>query len=183
MEGYYMYFGEKVLLRAHNKADMEKAARFLNDYELQKLKDKGVVFPSSNEEIEAIFLDMFSKHREKQYGFAIEALDSGEYIGWCGYTDRKVVFRTAEVGIGIFNKEYWGKGYGTDALKTLIRFLFNELNLRKIMLNVYDFNERGIRCYKKIGFVEEGRLRKQIYRGGEYHDMIVMGLFREEFIG
>lgn len=176
-----MYYGENVLLRGHNRSDMGNVYKYFNDYKLQKFKAVGAVFPKSNEEIDNFFLNIFSKNKEKQYGFAIETREEGEYIGWCGYMNRNTTNGTVEVGIAIYNEQYWGKGYGTDALRALIRFLFNELNTRKVLLHVNDFNERGINSYKKIGFVEEGRLRNQVYRGGEYHDEIIMGLFREEF--
>lgn len=176
-----MYYGEKVLLRGHNKSDMEKVNKYFNDYELQKFKAMDAVFPKSYEETENFFLNLFSKSKEKQYGFAIETKEEGEYIGWCGYMNRSITHSTVEIGIAILNKKYWGRGYGTDALKVLIRFLFNELNIRKVLLHVNDFNERGIKSYKKIGFFEEGHLRKQLYRGGKYHNELIMGLFREEF--
>jgi RimJ/RimL family protein N-acetyltransferase len=170
------------MLRAHSREDMETANRFLNEYDLQQLKSKEAIFPQSIDEVENFFLNAFSKNRALQYAFAIESLEDKRYIGWCGYMNRSTSNGTVEVGIAIYDKKLWGKGYGTDALRVLIKFLFDELNVRKIMLNVYDYNERGISSYKKIGFVEEGRLRKQVYRGGKYHDSIIMGLFREEFV-
>lgn len=176
-----MYKGEKVLLRAHCRSDVEKAHKSFNDYELQKFKWSGAIFPWSQQQTEEFLFNHYEKHKQRQYGFAIETIEDGNYIGWCGYKNRNDVNGTAEVAIAIVDKEYWGKGYGTDAMRTLIKFLFVELNLRKVILYVSQINERGIKSYKKIGFVEEGRLRKQDYRGGKYYDSIIMGLFREEF--
>lgn len=73
------------------------------------------------------------------------------------------------IGIAIGNKNYWGKGYGTDALNTLLRLLFNEHNARKVLLNVF-------------GFKEEGRLKEQIYREGKYQDGVVMALFKKDYL-
>jgi RimJ/RimL family protein N-acetyltransferase len=177
-----MYFGEKIILRAHQKEDIELAANFLNDYEVKKLKTPGTIFPSTYEETEEFFLNKYTKNKESRYGFAIATKDTNEYIGWCGYLNLNRMNNVAEIGIAIGNKSYWGKGYGTDALNILLRFLFNELNVRKISLDVHDFNERAINSYKKVGFKEEGRLRQEGYVGGEYCDIVKMGLFRQEFV-
>ena len=102
------------------------------------------------------------------------------YLGGCGI--KEVDWKNSKVVVGIFigNKEYWNKGYGTDAMRVLIKFIFNEMNINKIKLNVYEFNERAIRSYEKCGFKKEGVLRKELYRDGKYYDTIVMGLFKEE---
>ena len=81
----------------------------------------------------------------------------------------------------IGDKNYWGKGYGYDALKTLIDFIFNECNMEKVKLSVYEFNTRAVACYKKLGFKEEGRLKKELYREGKYGDVILMAVFKEEY--
>jgi RimJ/RimL family protein N-acetyltransferase len=74
--------------------------------------------------------------------------------------------RAAEFGIVIGDKNYWSRGYGTDAVTTLTGFGFGELNLQRIWLRVFDFNTRAIRCYEKSGFVLEGRLRRHHYHAG-----------------
>jgi RimJ/RimL family protein N-acetyltransferase len=88
---------------------------------------------------------------------------------------------TAWVGIGIGDPDYWGKGYGTDALRLLVGFGFGQLNLRRISLNVFGYNQRAVKSYLKCGFKEEGRLRQWMLRGGERHDLIFMGILREEW--
>jgi len=87
----------------------------------------------------------------------------------------------ATIGIFIGDKSFWGKGYGTEAIELLTDFIFNEMNINKVKLNVYSFNKRAVRCYEKCGFVREGVLRQEIYREGRYHDDIVMGLLRDEY--
>ena len=89
--------------------------------------------------------------------------------------------RNAELGIAIWKKDYWGKGYGADAIKTLLKYAFHELNLHKVYLRVYDFNKRAIRCYEKAGFKKEGILREVFWRNGKWHDTILMGILQSEF--
>ena len=79
------------------------------------------------------------------------------------------------------DKDYWGRDYGSDALKVLIKFIFEEVNMDKIKLGVFSFNARAIACYKKIGFIEEGILKKELYRNGKYNDITLMALFKEDY--
>ena len=74
---------------------------------------------------------------------------------------------------------YHGKGYGTDAIRTLCKFGFEELNLHKLKAVVFAFNEGALRCYEKCGFEREGLLKEEIYREGAYHDVVMMGLRRK----
>ena len=78
-------------------------------------------------------------------------------------------------------KENQGKGIGTFAVKSIVDHAFFNLNLRRIQLEVLDYNQTAQKLYKKIGFVEEGRRRKAVYKDGQYVDEIIMGLLREEY--
>jgi RimJ/RimL family protein N-acetyltransferase len=81
----------------------------------------------------------------------------------------------------IGEKTYWSQGYGTDALRTLLGFAFDEMNMNRVELTVYDFNERGQAAYKKAGFVEEGRRRQALYTEAAYHDIVVMSVLKDEW--
>lgn len=89
--------------------------------------------------------------------------------------------RSAEVMILIGDPAFWGRGYGTDALVALLRYLFHAQRLHRVSLTVLSWNERAIRSYQKIGFVHEGTLRDNVYDDGRYHDETVMGILRPEF--
>jgi len=90
--------------------------------------------------------------------------------------------RNAECIIDIGEKEYWGKGYGSEGLKLLLDYVFYELNLHRVSLKVFSFNDRAIRLYTKIGFQQEGSCRQSLYRSGEWHDIILMGLLQNEYL-
>jgi RimJ/RimL family protein N-acetyltransferase len=111
---------------------------------------------------------------------AIETLD-GIHIGNCGIHNTSPEHRKGTLGIAIGEKTYWGRGYGADAVRCLLRLAFERMNLRRVELTVLDFNERARACYRKCGFVEEGRLRQERFVEGGYTDTIVMGLLREEW--
>ena len=86
--------------------------------------------------------------------------------------------RVALVEIMIGDKDYLDKGYGTDAMKTLISFIFDSMNINKVRLSTFSFNERAIKSYKKCGFTVEGVLKNEIFKDGKYYDEIIMSIFR-----
>jgi len=176
-----MFKGKKTILKAYEKAFYPMACKFFNDEEFRSFLDPSALLPVSSVE-EAAILDGFMnpKDKSKSYNFAITTLQ-GKYIGGCSYFNFNHKAGTVWVGIAIGDKNYWGKGYGTDALDTLLHLLFNEHNARKVLLNVFAFNERGIASYKKLGFKEEGRLKEQLYRYGKYHDDVMMALFKKDY--
>jgi RimJ/RimL family protein N-acetyltransferase len=110
--------------------------------------------------------------------FAIEA--DGQLIGFCGLSHRDPFAATAELGITIGDKAYWGKQYGREAIRLLLDYGFDLLNLRRIYLRVHGRNERGIRAYRACGFVEEGRLREHVWSSGAYDDLVYMAVMRDE---
>lgn len=115
--------------------------------------------------------------------FAIVNLESNELIGNCGFPSINRQDRTAEVGIFIGKEENRSNGYGTEALRLLLDYSFNYLNLHSIMLKVMSFNERAIACYKKAGFKEAGRLREAYFLNGKYYDIVSMDILEYEFHG
>lgn len=174
-----MYGGEKVILRELRKSEMEIVKQGINDKEVRYfLSDQ--ILPYKYED-EISWYDGVSGNTLKGYNFAIEDKETGKYIGACGVNELKDIARVATIGILIFDKKYWNRGYGTDALNVLIDFLFNQVNMNKISLKVYSFNERAKASYRKCGFVEEGVMRQEIYKNGRYYDEIYMGLLKEEY--
>jgi len=173
-----MYTGELVQLRAYDEKDTKQAQLYMNDPEVKWLLQNNVPFPFTMAD-EKKFIDGQSAFKD-DYTFAIDTLD-GEYIGGCGLNKVDWKNRVATVGIVIGKKDYWGKGYGTDAMKLLISFIFDEMNMNKVQLHVYSYNERAIKSYKKSGFIEEGRLRQAQYNRGQYHDEVIMGLLRDDY--
>jgi RimJ/RimL family protein N-acetyltransferase len=113
--------------------------------------------------------------------FGIETLDA-KLIGNLGLEGIDWKNRHAVFGIVIGEKEYWGQGYGTEAITALLGFAFKEMNLHRIRLSVYEYNKRAVRCYEKCGFKLEGRLRQARFHDGQYYDELVMGILREEFM-
>ena len=172
-----MIRGTKIRLRALEHDDLPHFVRWINDPEVRRFMI--MRYPLSMTEEEGWWEGFLQ--RKNDYIFAIEAEDK-TYIGNVGLHGIERENRRAVLGIIIGEKAYWGQGYGTDAIRTMLQWAFGYLNLNRVTLNVYSYNERAIRCYQKCGFQHEGTMRKAHYIDGQYFDEWVMGILRDEFL-
>ena len=115
------------------------------------------------------------------YIFSIIRKSDDSLIGNIGFNEINNIDRTATLGIFIGDADNQNKGYGSEAIRALIKYGFDVLNLNNIDLHVFDFNERAIACYKKVGFKEYGRRHKSYYLNGVYHDDIYMEILRDNY--
>jgi len=174
-----MIKGDKVLLRALERDDLPLLRAFNNDLEVELAGGGDPPMPQSMARVEADFEQQAGHGGRDGMSFAIEADD--KFIGICALFNVDSVAGTCELGIGIGNKSYWGKGYGREALALLVDYGFRYHNLHKIWLRVHAVNERAQKAYQAVGFVEEGRLRAHVYSNGGYDDLVMMGILREEW--
>jgi len=173
-----MLKGELINLREVEKRDLDEIMKWVNKKEINKYLSY-FLYPVSREEEEK-FLEKAMSQNDAEKNLVIET-KGGEYLGQINLHNIDWKNRNAELGIVIGKEDYWSKGYGTDAIKTLLDYAFHQLNIYKIYLRVFEYNQRGIRCYQKCGFKEEGRLRKGHFYEGTFYDVIVMGLLKDEF--
>ena len=116
-----------------------------------------------------------------RYFFSVRTLDEDKLIGFLSmWLD--LIHNEAWVGIGIGERAYWGKGYGTDMMNLCLQYAFTELNVYRVSLNLNGYNPRALRSYEKAGFRLEGRTRGDFMREGGHHDSIWMGILREEWL-
>lgn len=113
--------------------------------------------------------------------FSIVTQDGDKVIGNCNFFGIDELNRAAEVGIIIGEKDFRGGGYGSEALRLLIKFGFENRNYNNISLRVCSFNERAIACYKKVGFQHTGTYRQAIIRGNKKYDLLYMDMLAEEY--
>jgi len=114
--------------------------------------------------------------------FAIIDKDTDALIGNCSLFKIDHSDRKAEMGIFIGNKNYWDKGYGTEAMRLILDYGFNILNLHNIILNVHDSNKRALKAYEKVGFKYIGSRRESFIMGGRKYDEIFMDILEDEFV-
>jgi RimJ/RimL family protein N-acetyltransferase len=127
------------------------------------------------------FDEMVEKETGNDVTFYIRILTDDRMIGFVGLDGIDYVHGNAWVGIGIGERDCWGKGYGTDAMRIILRYAFTELNLHRVTLGVFEYNPRAYRSYIKAGFKEEGRMRGDLRRDGQRWDGILMGILRSEW--
>ena len=170
--------GKLVRFRALEPEDAERAYRWINDREVTQFLMARYPFSLASERDWAAQATKTNDFTETR--FAIETLD-GVHIGICGLHRGRPEDRWADLGIMIGEAEYRSQGYGTDAMLTLLRFAFYQMNLNKVALGVFEINPRAMAVYKNCGFIEEGRGREEYFQDGRYIDVVRMGVLRREF--
>jgi RimJ/RimL family protein N-acetyltransferase len=173
--------GKLVRLRGYEKSDLEAVMKWINDEEVTDLLGgEMLVYPVSSI-AEERFIEAASGTSDKQKSFAIETLSERRYIGGISFNVIDWQSRHASIGIVIGDKSLWGKGYGTDAMRIMMRLAFDKMNLHRLYLDVHDYNSRAIASYAKCGFKREAVLREHHFRHGKYCDTIVMGILESEY--
>jgi len=177
-----MLKGDRVVLRPMRPEDLERYAEFKNDVEVELLGSGDVPAPMELGRLQARYEEHLKAPRETSAWFAIDA-QGGKFIGQCLLHNFDNTARTCELGITIGDRDFWGRGYGRDAVALLLKYAFRLRNMERVWLSVSGTNQRGIRSYAACGFIEEGRLRRHVWLDGAYDDLVYMGILREEWPG
>jgi len=178
-----LFRGELVRITAEEPEARARAEiRWQRDTEFHRLADGDAARITSEKKIK----EWFEKQAEQgfkpeRYPFSVRTLDEDKYIGFFGlWVD--LIHKEAWVGIGIGEREFWGKGYGTDMMKLCLQYAFTELCVARVSLGLHQYNPRALRSYEKCGFRLEGRTRGDIQREGKRTDTLWMGILREEWL-
>ena len=169
---------ERIYLRPVEQDDLDIFyTRAMWDSETRKLTGTQVVFSRNGVQswFDRISID------QSRVDLVICLQKTDQVIGDIGMLDIDHHNKKSVVRISVFDKDYWGKGYGTESMSLLLKYGFGVLNLNRIGLDVFSFNERAIKSYKKLGFQEEGRIRDDLFYDGGYHDSVLMGILKHEF--
>ena len=166
--------GERLYLRALEKEDLDKIEEWMNDPEIRHLTN-GKEIPLNRSQGEGFFEKMNKNQDMILFGIC---LNNDDLIGVLNLT---LQMRNATFGITIGDKTHWNKGYGTETIKLILDYCFNTLNLHRVGLWVFEFNERGIRCYEKLGFRKECINRETLYKKGKYWNSVDMGILKDEW--
>jgi RimJ/RimL family protein N-acetyltransferase len=158
--------------------DTDIIARWSRDSQFWRLTYTDPAFPESAKAVRRAI----EEQPIDRLSFSIHTLVDDRLIGQIGLYEVFWPHREAFMGIHIGERAFWGKGYGTDALRALLRYAFEEVNLQRVALSVLEGNERAMRSYAKCGFHYEGRQRRVWAYDGQRWDEIYMGLLREEWL-
>src|SRR5581483_3020682 len=173
--------GERVILRAWEREDVQarwEAEQSIDSELLQRLRD-WYEPPRSLAQRESEYESEVSEPDATTISLVVVA--DGRAIGDVNLFQIETRNRNALIGIGIWRPQDCDRGYGTDAMRTMLRWAFGHLNLHRVELSVDAENARAIHVYEKLGFVREGMRREQHYDGGRYHDELIMGVLAHEF--
>ena len=166
-----MLTGQKVILREKQISDAGNDYAWRCDPDLARL-DAVSPLSMSYREYVGYYADELQYASRQRRRFAIDCIEDGKHIGNCMYYDIDEDRKQTELGIMIGDRSYWGKGFGTDAVATLVRHVFNDTGVDRIYLNTLEWNVRAQRCFRKCGFIACGQTTK---RG---NDFLVMELHR-----
>jgi RimJ/RimL family protein N-acetyltransferase len=164
--------GKKTRLREKKLSDVRNDYRWQSDPELSRLD----AAPTLEMSFAIYLLDYSSivNRRDGRFPLAIETLE-GKHIGNCTCYDIDAKKGEAQVGIMIGDRDYWDKGYGSDAVNTLVDHVFSNSSLDRLYLKTLDWNKRAHRCFEKCGFTDCGNLKQS------GHNFILMELTREQW--
>jgi len=170
--------GERCYLSPCAPEDAEKWAKWDNDLEVALPLGDEAYTPFPLQKSKEIVADVI---RSQDHVFGIVDLETDELIGRCMLFDLDWVNRRAMLGIVIGEKAYWGQGYGQEAVRLLLDYGFNLLNLNSVMLGTFAFNQRALHCYERVGFKVIGRRRQARIVAGIKYDAILMDILADEY--
>lgn len=168
-----MIIGSKVILRDKRLSDALNDYTWRTDPELARL-DAAPVLTITFPKYRSDYASELRYSSSTRHRLAIDTLD-GKHIGNCGYYDIDETKGEAELGIMIGNRDYWDRGYGADAVTTLVSHIFRQTNLKRLYLKTLDSNSRAQKCFKKCSFSSCGHLNKDEY------SFVLMELHRRQW--
>jgi RimJ/RimL family protein N-acetyltransferase len=115
--------------------------------------------------------------------FAIRPLDSAEILGIVDLNGIEWAHGVCWLSAAVGYQANWDKGYGTEAVGLALGYAFNELNMHRVQVTVFDYNARSMALFEKLGFRREGTYREAIHRDGKRYDMHLYGILRREWDG
>ncbi|MCR8644454.1 GNAT family N-acetyltransferase [Paenibacillus sp. N1-5-1-14] len=173
--------GSRIMLREYRKEDLPAIRKWVNNYEITKNLSDAFLYPMTIEATEKRLNGKLEGKPDMQ-GFVIADKETEEYLGQVDLFSIDWKNRNAILGIVLAVTSDQNKGYGTESIKLMLNFAFQQMNLYRIQLHVNPKNAIAIHCYEKCGFQHEGRLRSHRFTEGEYGDDLIMGILRHEFL-
>ncbi|RAR42090.1 GNAT family N-acetyltransferase [Paenibacillus sp. MDMC362] len=169
--------GERIYLRPFGEEDIAGYYPMLFNPEMRRLTGTKQAF--TLEGVRRYIAEKSDNHDTILLLIALS--DSDQIIGDIALQDIDYVNRNANIRIALDKGEHLGKGYGPEAIRLLLEYAYGILNLHRIELQVFDYNERAIKAYEKVGFKREGVQRDALYYQHRYHDSIIMSMLEEEY--
>lgn len=168
---------ERIYLRSIIESDAPIMLESTKDEEIRYMTGTKSTF--TLEQIQS-YINNISKDSSRN-DLAICLKENDQMIGELSITDIEKEAKKAGIRISMNSIELTGKGYGTEAIRLILKFVFEDLKLNRLQLEVYSHNIRGIRTYEKVGFIKEGTLRESLFYNGKYSDEIIMSMLKKDY--
>ena len=169
---------KNLLLKETTAHDFEIINEWENDEEIIFYSEENSFEPQTLKETKKILGKMLKKD---MIHLIITNKKSNQPIGYCMLACIDKFHRRAKIGINIGSKTEWGKSYGQEALVGLLNYAFNKVKLNRITAEVYSFNKRALKLFKRLGFKQEGKIRANIRKKNIYYDEMILGLLKKEW--
>jgi len=170
----------EIYLRAVQATDYEYTHKWRNNRNITKSLGGNTFYISIDREKKWIEASVNDDSKNLHLIICLE--ENHQPIGMVNLTSIDLINRKAEFSIQVGDAKLHGKGIGEQATRLILTHGFNELNLNKIYLKVIADNEKAIKLYQKIGYIEEGILKQDLFKMGKYHDVIIMAIFKSDFV-
>lgn len=170
--------GDGVELRRHEPANYDLYAAWYGDAEIWHLTS-WTASPLGRSAVRRLFEERELSTTDDSFAIHVEGADAP--VGVISLMSISVANRSAELSVIVGEPEYRHHGYGAGAIDRIVRYGFEELDLNRVGLSVFAFNEAAISTYEKVGFTREGRLRRAVRRPDGFHDAILMSVLRDEW--
>ena len=176
-----MIEGERVRLRKIERTDLPTLHRWMNDRDVMAWARFSPDHMTSLAALEKEYEKELTGESHERATYIVEEKASGKAIGWCTERTWDSKHVSTNVGIGLGEKDRWGKGYGTEAVNLLLEIVFDQQGWHRAELYTLVENERAIRSAEKCGFRRVGLARESAYYDGGYHDVLEMEQLKSEW--
>jgi RimJ/RimL family protein N-acetyltransferase len=179
MEPSNLFRGSLVRLAALTAEDVGTMVLWYQSAEFLRLFDSRPAYPKTEEELKEWLAEL--RKDERTFAFAVRPLEGSELLGYLEVDGVDWQHGECGMGLGFGDQVHWGRGYGQEATELGLRYAFHELNMHRVTITVFEYNERSIALAEKIGFQREGVFRERLQRDGQRYDMLLYGLLRHEW--
>ncbi|MEG2017781.1 MAG: GNAT family N-acetyltransferase [Clostridium sp.] len=178
-EKFQQLHTERLLLRRITESDVKNIFEIYSDPETARFD---WYYPIESMDKVTKIIDSFEEGYEEkeEITWGVVRKDDNKLIGYCCLGDFQEGSRSCEIGYG-FNREYWNKGYGTEAVQIMVKFAFEEMNINRIAGTVTLGNDASIKVLKKCGFQQEGIFSQRTFMKGEFVDDVILAILMEDY--
>jgi RimJ/RimL family protein N-acetyltransferase len=179
MESANLFRGSLVRLTALTTEDVPTLVLWYQDPKFLRFFDSRPAYPKTEAELKE-WLEELRKD-QNTFAFAVRPVEGNDLLGYLEVDGVDWQHGVCGMGIGFGDRANWGKGYGQEATELGLRYAFDELNMHRVTITVFGYNERSMALAKKLGFRQEGVFRERLQRDGKRYDMLLYGLLRREW--